>query len=753
MSSTTSQHLADRFALVIIPAGEKGPKTRDWQNKRPSPAQVDAAIAAGKNIGLILGPRSGVIDIEIDGEGGEDSLRKLFDGEPETMSWSSKRGTHYVVKYDERFENLGAKFVHPDFPGLEFRIGGADKGAQSVMPPSTVDGVTRKFLNDCDPIALPESVIAKILAAGNKPKIVAQESIFGDLQNDKLARLQAWADRFDVPMHLDGKNDKGAFALKFDGCPLRGHADGAATVFVNDDGSHVFTCFHTKCQGKRFADLESHFGPFAPPDIYPGPDLHRVAAEAIHALRRAEVYNRGGAVSEVVKEAPLPKLCLADNGSPRLRIIPDPSLGLLLSEHARWLVEMKTLAGTVIKRVDPPTKIVRAIAAASNLPGIPVVTGVVSCPMLRADGSIATKPGYDKATGLYLDVSGEWPALMSPAEAIKWFDDVLCDFPWEAPAHKSGWIAAAVTMVSRYAFAGPAPCFFFDANISRIGKGLATDSLTMLFEGRKATRWSFSESDEEVRKVVTTNAIAGAPYVLFDNVKGKFGGKAIEAAMTSGRWSDRILATNKTIDLPFTPVWLATANNATVTPDMVGRLLMCRLCTVNENPGARTDFKHPDLLAYLKNHRRELVAAALSVPAAFIKAGRPQQAINAWGGFDGWNDLVRASIVAAGLPDPDTRAQVAEDADDDTSLLRQLLGAWPGGDWNVTALVKILHATRFDEPDPMPDLREAVAELPGQDKSLALGRVLRDARGRVLSGKCFARSGGKNVRKWSVKSI
>jgi putative DNA primase/helicase len=753
MSVSTSTHFAERFKLVIIPAGQKAPKTKGWQHKRPTQAEVDAALAAGKNLGINLGA-SGVIDIEIDGDGGEESLRKLFDGEPpKTMRWKSKRGTHYIFQFDERFAALGAKFTHSDFPGLEFRIGAGDKAAQSVCPPSTVDGFKREFGDDCDPVALPDNVIVKIVEAGSKPKPILAESIYGDAQQDTLARLQAWADRFDVPIRREPEKKGDALAIKFYCCPLRGHEDGDATIFVNDDGSHVFTCFHAKCQGKKFADLEAVYGPFAPPDIWPGPDLHRVTAEAINALRLSDLFNRGGALVELVNEAPLPKQCLLDNGAPRLRVIPEPTLTILLSEFARWLVEVKTQTGKAIKRVDPPTKIVKAVAAAVNLPRIQVVTGVVSAPMLRADGSIIVAPGYDMQTGLYLDIDGEWPALMTPAEAVALFDDILQDFPFEAIEHKSAWIAALVTLFVRHAFAGCSPMFFFEANASRVGKGLLTDVLMMILQCRKATRWDYSEDDAEMRKVITSVAIAGLPYVLFDNIKGRLGGKAIEAVITASRWSDRILATNKTIDVPISFVLLGTGNNATVTPDMVGRICMSRLYTAHESPGARTGFKHADLLGYVKQRRRELVMAALSIPAAYIRAGRPKQPINAWGGFDGWNDLVRASLSWAGLPDPDTREQVASEADDETSLLRELLEAWPEGSWKVSNLVKALWDTRHDERDPMTALREAVAELPGNDKAKTLGNVLRDSRGRVVGGKRFVRSGGKNGRKWSVESV
>ena len=760
MSVTTAAHIAERYAIVLIPPGEKGPRAKDWQHSRATPEEYDRHIRRGGNAGTILGPVSGLVDIEGDGEGAEESRYDLFDGEPpKTLAWQAARGIHCLYPWDDRFAGLGAKFTcTARYPGLEFRIGA--EAAQSVCPPSIVDGVRRTWIHEGEPAKFPDAVVEKIVAAyairdGAKPKSLINNSPFENYQQQTLVAILTWGNRFSLP--LSGKqttNDQGAIVLHFGYCPRRGHDDGGAVLFINMDGTVTFHCHHDKCAGRNFKDLEAQYGPYYQQRIRITPDLHKLAAQALNGLRRDDnIYNRGGVLVQLTSEPQMPKLCFSDNGAPRLSPITAPELTLKLAEHCRWEQEIYTRKGVKVKHVEPHKKVVAGIAASSHLPGIPTITGIVSCPVLRPDGSIASKPGYDKATGLYLDIDGDWPAPMSVDEALQWFADILCDFPFETPAHKSAWIAAITTMVARYAFSGPAPGFFFDANVSRAGKGLLTDMLTMVVEGRKASRMSFSEDDSEVRKVITSAAIAGSSYILFDNCKGRVGGKSLEGAMTAGRWSDRLLGTNRTIDLPYTPTWIYTGNNATVSMDMVNRLVMARLYTVDENPGARADFRHSDLLAFVKQHRRELVMAAISLPLAFIRAGRPKQPICGWGGFDGWNALVRASLVYANLADCDTRAQVAEESDEESSTLRQLLEHWPKGAWSVANIVKALQTGNYSDNDPYPALREIVAELPGHDKARALGQILRDSRGRVLGGKRFVRSGGQSCRKWSVEPV
>src|SRR3989304_1410902 len=245
--------------------------------------------------------------------------------------------------------------------------------------------------------------------------------------------------------------------------------------------------------------------------------------------------------------------------------------------------------------------------------------------------------------------------------------DISCDFPFADIAdgkHRSAWIAALITLLSRQAFTGPAPFFLFDANASRVGKGLLTDILIMIIAGQRASRYAFPHDQDELRKLITSVAMSGALYLLLDNIKGKLGGSTIENALTTTRWIDRLLGFNREINIPLNFVWLGTVNNATLTTDMAGRTLLCRMETDLERPELRADFKYPDLLGYVKEHRKELATAALSIPANYIKAGRPDMHLPAWGGFEQWSNLVRNSIVWAGFSDPDTREALIEDADD-----------------------------------------------------------------------------------------
>lgn len=152
------------------PSAGKHPRVSKWQEAATN--NPDEAFELFKkypqsNLGVALGPGSGIIDIECDDEKAEELLFELFDGElPETPTFQANRGKHRLFKWskDIPFQD---KAVFKIQNTLEFRTGNAG-GAQSVFPPSQhSSGVDYLWIippDQCDIEELPESVIAKLAA-------------------------------------------------------------------------------------------------------------------------------------------------------------------------------------------------------------------------------------------------------------------------------------------------------------------------------------------------------------------------------------------------------------------------------------------------------------------------------------------------------------------------------------------------------------------------------------------------------------
>lgn len=120
----------------------KHPCLTSWQTHASNdPKQIrewfDTGYPAERwapNVGLVLGPRSGVIDFEWDSPAGRKFVRKICGGTiPRTPYWQSGIGAHLLFQWDRRLSTLPANV---DLPGCDLKVGSGDKGSQSVLPPS-----------------------------------------------------------------------------------------------------------------------------------------------------------------------------------------------------------------------------------------------------------------------------------------------------------------------------------------------------------------------------------------------------------------------------------------------------------------------------------------------------------------------------------------------------------------------------------------------------------------------------------------
>ena len=472
-------------------------------------------------------------------------------------------------------------------------------------------------------------------------------------------------------------------------------------------------------------------------------EFPKVVKKTVDSLKRIAIFQRLGGLTRVHFDPP-PCKYAKDNGAPRLEFY-----------KRNALLEKLTQAATFEKfdgrsgrwKVDLPIPDLRnAVYERGDYPGVPTINGVICRPLLLPNGEIVTNPGYHPDSGLYVHINGEWPALMSSDKAIAKLSDIWTDFPFDSEASKAGSFAALLTLVCRNLIDGNAPFFVGDGNKSRVGKGLLTDTWCMISEGRRASRYSLSDQNE-LRKYLTSLAIRGSEYCLFDNLKGRFGGPVIEAAMTAGAVSDRILGRSEIVDLPVKMTRMATRKGYTSEPDMKGRTIPIRLDTEESDPSSRKGFKYPSLIQHVESHRRELLIAALSIVANYMLAGAPKQDIPNLGGYDEWTRIIRGAIVFAGLADPfETREQLLESDDGSSSSIARLVEAWTFKE--PTNVKKALEAVANGDEAVL--LRAILEDCPkGESHSEYLGKLLRSAKGQPVSGKKFARTDHK-VAKWHL---
>lgn len=455
---------------------------------------------------------------------------------------------------------------------------------------------------------------------------------------------------------------------------------------------------------------------------------------------------------------------------PCVRPMPTPILRERISEVCN-LHSWKPINGEMkLSPAHPPDWCVKNVANRGEYKGFRLIMGVVETPTIRRDGTILDRPGYDRSTRLYLAPSCKVPRIPDAptqddaVQAMRRIDGLVADFPWRSKADRSVWVAALFTTVARECVDGCTPLFGFDATAAGSGKSLLADVIAILATGRVAPRLTFEggpHAESELRKRITSIALAGDRLTLLDNVDVPLGGASLDAAITGRTWRDRILGVSTmTAEIPFRTVWLASGNNLTLKGDMLRRTLISRIEPREENPEERSGFHIPDLIEHVNSHRGEIIRDILTVLRAWHVAGRPSNGnVKPLGSFEKWTHAIVDPIVWVGLANPlDVREKIAED-DGQKSMHRGLVNGWKelpevlsGGCVSVATALKYLK----DNPSKLETLRctlmEAshTSELPS---AKSVGSILRRLKGKVVDGmEIFCKPGHAGILAWGVRS-
>ncbi len=498
-------------------------------------------------------------------------------------------------------------------------------------------------------------------------------------------------------------------------------------------------------------------------------DENAVAEQVVEALGKLDsnescmVYQRGGLLVAAVESED------KDLTPGTLRVMQLPTA--IVRERigqACELVKVKLVEDrTELIRFVPPKWLVDSIAQRGYYAGkIQPLAGIIQAPTIRADGSILQEPGYDLETGLIYRPLADFakvpdrPSKQDAIEAAGCLLKIVSDFPFVGAADMVVWLCLVLSMIARHCVDGCVPLFAVTANIRGSGKSLLVDAASLISFGRPAARRAFPTDDNELRKTITTAAIEATPTVLFDNLDVELRGAALDAAVTSRTWQDRILGQSRsTGELSLRTVWTATGNNLVFGSDIARRVLPIRLASQLENPEERTGFQHADLLEFVADNRPRFAVAALTILRAYFVAGCPEQSGGVFGSFESWTRLIRGSLVWLGLADPLETRETAKASDGSAELLKLivygLLEADPDRAGLTTKQIERLATHKIDDTPTCPTLLEAIAEICGEKFSgKVFGCTLRAFQGRTVDGmQIRSANAGRGLKKWLVRSV
>ena len=329
----------------------------------------------------------------------------------------------------------------------------------------------------------------------------------------------------------------------------------------------------------------------------------------------------------------------------------------------------------------------------ASLPNVRDIEEVITSPTLAADGTVIQTPGYHDGV-LYLpgdDYAGiavpDSPTKSEARAATATIVALIEEFPFTSLDARANYLALMLAPLIRRLLHNPLPLAVFSAPAKGSGKSLLAQGLIALHGGTLIPGWP---SPEELPKKITTELMAPGAVKVFDNVRSKVAGESLEALLTSARHRDRVMGSQRYVDLPNNCLWGVTSNNATIGDDIARRMIAVEIDPKVERPYERTGFKITNWEQHIIARREELLSALLTMVRYALSLGAPAPAQRS-DSFAGFVALTQHVLTSCGVRGTVMSAESIEtvsspDSDDITDFLLALAdveddGSFKSGEW------------------------------------------------------------------------
>lgn len=333
---------------------------------------------------------------------------------------------------------------------------------------------------------------------------------------------------------------------------------------------------------------------------------------------------------------------------------------------------------------NPPREVVRYVLSSDSLP-FPKLVGVTESPLLRPDGTILQKPGYDPDTGyLYKPAEGfEMPEVpLNPTkeqvvDAVDLVREVFCDFPFVDEASRTNTIALMLTPLLK-TIIPKIPLAMIDATKWGTGKSLLAEVCATVSAGAFILTTAPMDA-EEWRKKITSLLADGKPYIILDNLKRVLESESLAALLTSTTWTDRVLGNSQTTSITNNAVWVVTGNNIQTDGEIARRSYLVQIDAQTSAPHERdvSRFRHPDLMQWVACNRGPILAALFTIIRAWISATKPLFDTPKMGSFETWVKTIGSILAFVEIAEfLGNRDILMSDADTESVQWEAFLARW-----------------------------------------------------------------------------
>ena len=407
-------------------------------------------------------------------------------------------------------------------------------------------------------------------------------------------------------------------------------------------------------------------------------DLARVAEAAWQALIQDNEPVR------MVTFAGRPHRIECNDGQPIPMALTEDRMRYEAARSAQWY----KLTGSDQNRSPamPPMAVIKDLLASPAYP-LPHLDAVVTSPVFDKHGTLLASPGYHDSGKVYVWLDEEFsmpevpsrPDRLDLERARELIEvELVSDFPFTGDAERAHAIAVLLLPFARGLIDGPSPMHLLEKPSPGTGATLLAEALTFPALGAWIAPMTEGRDEDEWRKRITASLARSPRVILIDNVARRLEAASLAAVLTVNTWEDRILGRSEVGRYAVRCCWIATGNNPVLSDEIARRTVRIRLDARQDQPWLREGFQHPDLRAWVSDHRGDLCWAACTMIRAWVAEGRPAPAdLPVFGMFEDWSRVIGGILQCAGIPGfLGNLAEFYETTDQEGAAIRAFLHQW-----------------------------------------------------------------------------
>ena len=331
-----------------------------------------------------------------------------------------------------------------------------------------------------------------------------------------------------------------------------------------------------------------------------------------------KLFMRGGAVVTLVTR---------DDGLLALEILRPAAARSFIEKFGRLFAWRSGAdSGPVLKPVTCPQEMADALLQSEEAGRLLArVEGLMNCPVLREVGgelSVAGR-GYDEKTRL-LVTGGDMPPVLGLDEAVPALLALFAEFDFQSDGDKARAVASLISPALKAGgfLKGRVPADVAEADQSQSGKTYRQKVMAAVYNERLSLVTDREGGVGSVDESLSQALVAGRPFIQFDNFRGRFESKHLEAFMTAeGSFPCRVPHRGEVTVPPENYFVFLTSNGVDTTRDFANRSNIIRIR--KKAAGFEfTKFEEGDLLERVRKWQAYYLGCVFAVIREWHARGR-----------------------------------------------------------------------------------------------------------------------------------